>query len=484
MIKGIKIRYRIIKPFVFCAAILVHSFGNTQISNPNSINIISQPHNQFAQNKLKPIPNHQTNNTNNSVQMGVHGNNLIKQQEAQAMQKMGYNPPVIPTQNNPFPQQKGKYYQSTEQESINEIRKILEEVNKDQITTTNIKQVDASNKTAVSYKAVYDEIMKMYRNEIPFSLKRSIFMIENVYSNYSLNYSEYCKLIQNRIDAIKALLKTEKINENNHLGKNYIIQKMFSEKVIINQNNIQKSFLPFGYDFEDYNGKNDWSKMFVDKLLKTGKGQCHSLPLLYLILAEETNTKAWLTLSPEHSFIQFCENNGKTWYNFETTNGNSVTTDWLMESGYISSEAVKNRIYLDTLSKEGLISTLLADLAMGYVEKMGYDDFVHSMVGTIEAIYPKNIQGHLFKADIMTIITQQLVKKYGSPSIETISKFPELDRQFKALTAQYDKIDNLGYIKMPDEIYQAWLASLNEEKQKETKESLKKTIIENAKKNN
>ncbi|MCW5921846.1 MAG: hypothetical protein KIS77_05840 [Saprospiraceae bacterium] len=36
---------------------------------------------------------------------------------------------------------------------------------------------------------------------------------------------------------------------------------------------------PYGYDFEDPWGKQDWSKQFVTKLMGSGKGQCHSMPL-------------------------------------------------------------------------------------------------------------------------------------------------------------------------------------------------------------
>jgi hypothetical protein len=43
-------------------------------------------------------------------------------------------------------------------------------------------------------------------------------------------------------------------------------------------NNITLENYPFVYDFEDAIGRNDWTKMFVSKLLEEHNGNCHSLP--------------------------------------------------------------------------------------------------------------------------------------------------------------------------------------------------------------
>ena len=280
-------------------------------------------------------------------------------------------------------------------------------------------------------------------------------------------------------------MKNEKISENNNLGKNYAIQKLFSEKITeYKDNKLYKTYNPFGYDFEDYTGLEDWSKMFVSKLLSTGKGQCHSLPLLYLILAEEINASAWLSLAPEHSFIQFSDNRKSLFYNFETTNGNSVSTDWIMESGYINTQAIKNGIYLDTLGKRELMSTLLADLVMGYTTKFGYDEFVFTMVDSLLATNPKSIQGQIFKADLLALKTNQALQKVGNPPIEKIKEYSEANVYYTDLMKQYEIIKNLGYMQMPSEMYNEWLLSLNSEKNKQEKQKLQTSIISNVKKNN
>ena len=122
---------------------------------------------------------------------------------------------------------------------------------------------------------------------------------------------------------------------------------MFSQNNIYYDTKTKKEFVAkkIAYDFDDFDGEKDWTKMFVTKLLQTNSGQCHSLPLLYLCIAEQLHAKAYLSLAPNHSFIQYFDSKGER-KNFETTNGNLVNIIWLMQSNAISSIALKNKTYL------------------------------------------------------------------------------------------------------------------------------------------
>lgn len=419
------------------------------------------------------------NQTNSRVQGPVYTPNMTPQQRQQAntryIQQQMANDPMYqkPNPNNNFSQQ------NKQQKQIAEIKALLDE----DLPTIQDAEEAKRHQITKYYRRTFAELLDMKNGKRPFSLKEAVFIVENAYTDNTLDYSDYSKRIKIKVDALKMLMKKEKISASNNLGKNYIIQKLFSERIVEYKDTVVwRVHKPFQYDFEDFLGENDWSKMFVTKLLKTGKGQCHSMPLLYLILAEEINAKAWLSLAPEHSFVIF--NDGRTFYNYETTNGNPVTYDWLMESGYINSMAIKNRIYLDTLGQDGLISTLLADLIMGYTNKFGYDNFMASMVDTLLSINPKSIQGQIFKADLLVLETKKNLQKVGNPLVEQIPNYPDAHKSYSALMKQYDFIDGLGYVQMPKEKYKAWLASLNDEKYKQENQELKTAIIRNAKKSN
>jgi antitoxin component HigA of HigAB toxin-antitoxin module len=466
----------------------VNSFG--QISNPHSPSLHHfQPQTINPQQTIPHTNGHTSYYQQPTTPMGGTSQDIINQQNRQAMQMMGYQPPVVPPSDPALAhqfilQQAQATGQSKQQRQINVLTAIVNE-DKSKQQQINFTQTPEYLAKTANYRTAFAEVIKLYNSNETGSLKKVIFIIENAYLDNSLKYETYNKQILAKVKLLKTLMQKEGISNNNDLGKNYLIQKLYSEKIIEYKDTIiYRVHKPFLYDFDDFLGEKDWTKMFVTKLLKTGKGQCHSLPLLYLILAEEIKAKAWLALAPEHSYIKFADNTGRNILNFETTNGNAVSYDWLMESGYINSLAIKNNTYLDTLGKNQLYATLLSDLVMGYTNKFGYDEFVETMVDTILKIHPQSVQGLIFRADLLALLTKYELKKAGKPPIEKIQQYPEANKYYTALMQHYDFIDGLGYQQMPKDKYAAWLLSLNDEKHKQEKQKLKSVIIGNAKTNN
>jgi hypothetical protein len=81
-------------------------------------------------------------------------------------------------------------------------------------------------------------------------------------------------------------------------------------------------------------GHKDLTKTFVTKLLVQNSGQCHSMPLLYLMMAQELGTEAYLSYSPSHSYVMFKDNKSR-WNNLELTNGKLITEAAILGSGFI-----------------------------------------------------------------------------------------------------------------------------------------------------
>lgn len=441
----------------FFLVILSSCTSYSQIHNPKSftfqpitIGILSAPVN--PNNSAAPMlpPN------------GMTADQVIRQNNLNTLNHHGYQPlqvpPTDPYQRDLYIKQNAQQARQIKQQAyLQEIYRILnQDLPELQIPTDEKRLIETKN-----YQDVFLEIQNMQTGVSEFSLKRAVFLIENAWLNNSLDYSKYSALVEKKANLIRLIAKNNNIEPTNSLGCNFIIQKLFSESTAESKTITHQ---PFGYDFEDYMGKTDWSKMFVTKLLDSGKGQCHSLPLLYLILAEQTSTKAWLSYAPEHSYIMFSDDAKQTFYNFETTNGNLVSIDWIMESGFVNTQSIRNRIYLDTLSKNQLISTLVADLVMGYTNKFGYDEFVGSMVDYILTLHPKSIQGLIFKADLQVLKTEQALKKAGNPPIQDIQLYPDAYSNYAELLRQYDYIDALGYSRLPEELYEKWLASANAQK--------------------
>lgn len=330
--------------------------------------------------------------------------------------------------------------------------------------------IEWSNKTAI-YRQAFGMLGQM--NPDSFSITNAVFIVENAFLDNRFPYKEFLSALQLRADHVKQILKRENLDSKNNIALNYGIQKLYaSSNAYYNPATRQTVTVPpFKYDFNDFRGEQDYTKMFAIKLLGTGKGQCHSLPLLYLMIAEQLGAKAWLSLAPQHSFIQFTDRNGNL-MNFETTNGSIVSAHWLYQSGYINANALKERTYLDTLPQRQLYAQCLADLMLGYLAKFGYDDFAEQIRQRILQINPNNITALIVDTETKRRMAMQKIFAAGKPPEEKLPQFPEAYQAFLAMQGAFERVDALGYQDMPKEAYQTWLKSLEQEKKKQEYKNL------------
>lgn len=428
----------------------------------------------MAQTPFFPSPNYTT------YPNGNNGHTVRQQVNQQSIKMMGINSPVAPPSEPALRHQFiiGQYNQDRKQQQIQYVQAILSE---------DLRPMVSSNQAPYHAKAkpyydAFDLISSMVKKD-SFLLTRAVFLVENAWYDGELSYVAYQKKIKEHADWARLIMRQERLTPNNNLNINYAIQKLYSGKInkYGNGGEVIQSHKPFRYDFKDYRGDTNWTQMFVNKLLYKGTGQCHSMPLLYLLLAEHLGGEAFLSLAPEHSYIKFRDDLGN-WFNFEATNGNLVSDDWLMSSGFVNAAAVKSRIFMDTLGVKELAAQILVDLVQGYRQKFGYDDFLWKAVGRILEICPNSIQAMMLKADMLLLFTKQELRKAKNPPIKDIVRYPKANEYYTALMSQYDAIDNLGYVAMPEELYQAWLRSLANEKRKVENEQIANTLLKNAKK--
>ena len=90
-------------------------------------------------------------------------------------------------------------------------------------------------------------------------------------------------------------MQEEKLDKNDGLAKLMMIFRILSEVIEVKEPGSEKTIIhhPMKYDFEDYRADVNTSNYMVSKLLAQNTEQCHSMPLLFLILAEELETEAF-----------------------------------------------------------------------------------------------------------------------------------------------------------------------------------------------
>ena len=323
--------------------------------------------------------------------------------------------------------------------------------------------------TSKYFREAFAEISDMLEGKKELSLKKAVFLTENAYLENSRSYDWFCSDLNTNVDLIQSFMKKEGLSVDDDISKKYMLQRFLADTLTMkdDKGNHQLTHLPFKYDFDDPFGKKDWSKMFVTKLLSDKTGQCHSMPLLYLILADELKIKAWMSYSPQHSYIKV-QGDKEIWYSYETTNGNYSTDSWVQSSGLIKSEALKSGIYMDTLSRKETIAATLADLAKGYAIKFGFDKFVLDCVNKALEHHPNNTYALQIKADYYTLLFGHVRKQLNFPPKERIHLYPKANEILQKMYANYDHLDRIGFETMSEEAYKSWIKSFETEKGKQS----------------
>ena len=159
------------------------------------------------------------------------------------------------------------------------------------------------------YEETYDVLNEMLVDSTKYNFKKAVFSVEQTYYYGDFDTEYLDALIDSLATLSKGIIKTRQLSEYKHKDKDLVLKysslyTVMRDSIQVKIRNEDYEYYPFNYDFEDIWGEKEWSNMFVSKLLYTRKGNCHSLPYLYKILAEEIGVDAHLALAPNHIYIK------------------------------------------------------------------------------------------------------------------------------------------------------------------------------------
>lgn len=323
------------------------------------------------------------------------------------------------------------------------------------------------------YEQAFQKLICMLDETCSASLKEAVFIVENAYFSNMLDRVQYDKRITFASELARQLIASRELVYNlpdrEEVGKHAAIYSVLKDSIpILVDSNTIVHIPPYTYDFNDIWGNKEWSNMFVSKLLDTKKGNCHSLPILYKIIADEIGAKTYISLAPNHMYIKL-QNKANGWYNTELTSGVFPIDAWLMASGYIHLDAIVNKLYMEALNDKQTIALCMTDLAKGYERKHGDTadlDFVLKCCDATLKYYPNYINALLLKAETKKRKFDLLMAKHNTKNPQDILTLPEAKQIFSEMTAEYSRIHDLGYRAMPENMYMDWLLLLKEERNK------------------
>lgn len=330
--------------------------------------------------------------------------------------------------------------------------------------------VGLSAQTA-SFENVLTRLKHTLNGNDSMTFKEAVFIVENAYLGQQVSQEYYerrigdLKKIAQKLSGDDILIYDQK--DSTKIKKHAALYTLITDTTTITRPSDTIFHYPFAYDFDDPFGKAHWPAMFVTKLLETKQGNCHSLPYLYKILADELGIEAHLALAPNHIYIKNrCEKTG--WYNTELTSASFPVDAWIMASGYVHLEAIQNGIYMKALGDTESIAMCVVDLAMGYDRKFPDNDgaFVLKCCELALKHFPNYITAILLKAETMKRLIEQMMEQHSvqhPKDLFTITS--EAEPLWKQMEQTYFHAHQLGYRQMPQQMYLEWLASLTKERE-------------------
>lgn len=326
-----------------------------------------------------------------------------------------------------------------------------------------------------------NEIRKMLQDSIPLSLERTVFLIENTYLGNQMKYSDFRKEISERAGYCYSYMKDQNLESDDNLTKAMAIYRLLTDTVNIQEPGTERQIThhPLLYNLDDYDSQKNYTSHFISTLLKDNRGNCHSMPLLYLIIAERMGVRAHLAYAPHHSFVKI-QDDRKAWYNLEITCRAILSDYHYVNASNIKAGMIRNKIYMSPLSAKEAVAGLLGQLAVYYMVKYGYDPFALQCTGLVKQYVPNDIHLKLIEADYQTRLTIEIAKLLDPPSAQAMrDTYPDAYQHYIRMHELYKEIDDLGYEEMPVDLYEKWLehvARLKANEQLNPQPKVRKTV--------
>ena len=437
-------------------------FGSTSVENPQKAP--AKPHSSFHR--------------------GLHAKDVMRMAQSQSYNRVGlpYYPPNAtseqiqkinrehvhrliaesqPSASNGFKQQNAQ--ESTRTQLLN----LLNESHRNRLVVRKSKYKVSPRyyEDLPNYQKAKKEIKDQLSGKKPLSLKNAYFFAEAAYGDTYLGYDEFSNLIEKNKNYILEWLSQNGFDLNDPEALHYGIQSFLSDTLSLKVPNPEKNHgassivhFPFYYDYVDNEAIKDRRNYFVTKTMATGTGQCHTLPITYLIMAEALGVDANITFIPLHSTIRYKNNEGVT-LNYETTVDKFLPDQVYLDMQPAMAKGMKNGIFMKDMTKQQLVSTILIDLGVSFILEHWFADaeIVDDCIRTAESYFPQeeyiNTSSLWIKKKTLSNRFNAVVEEKGIQDLKEIERFPEVNAAYQNLKHFLERAKAIGLEDFPESEY-------------------------------
>lgn len=202
---------------------------------------------------------------------------------------------------------------------------------------------------------------------------------------------------------------------------------------------------PYQYDFDDPLGQKISNKL-LPVYLASRKGNCVSMPLLFIILGQRLGLDVTAAHAPLHVLVKYRDSSSKNYINLEATSGANPARDvWYQQQFPMTDQAIANGIYLRPLSKKETVAAMVLTLAESYMQQRQYERAI-DVADLVLEYDPKSVNAMLHKGSACAwLIRERFQKKYPTPNLippEERQYYVYLDQSNRSL---YQKAEALGW---------------------------------------
>ena len=239
--------------------------------------------------------------------------------------------------------------------------------------------------------------------------------------------------------------------------------KMLAVKKYLYEPGVWNNHLPYQYDFDDPKGTKIINKL-LPTYLTTKKGNCVSMPLLFIVLGQRLGIDVTASTAPLYVLVKYTDSDTGQSYNLETTSGaNPSRNVWYQQTMHITDQALANKIYLQKLSKRETVAVMAILLAENYYEKQEYEKAM--MVSDVVLKYYKNsVASMLMKGDLFyRLLAKHYLNKYPAPywipvAERSYFEFMDINNRY-----WFEKAEALGWREPSQEEEQKYLDTVQQD---------------------
>jgi regulator of sirC expression with transglutaminase-like and TPR domain len=172
----------------------------------------------------------------------------------------------------------------------------------------------------------------------------------------------------------------------------------------------------FSYDRADPYGIDLRNKLLAT-YLETRRGNCVSMPILHMVVAERLGLKVSLSTAPQHVFLRYTNPTTGRSLAIEATSGGHPTREfWYHEKMGVTQEQVNSGIYLAVLTKRETLAVMASTVTEWLTHQHRYAEAIE-VADVLLKHHPKNVHALLSLGSAYgQLLQKEFVEQYPTPS--------------------------------------------------------------------